>query len=267
MGGRGSTVGSGRYTRITFVTSGTQTGGGSGAVNQQATNVANQAPTQNNTPVIPDAVKKLSQMSDDDMAKLYNKSKRVDMPNHLKDMSDKTQKFVYMAGINEKPQVLDKKSFNKYLKDNNIPRSDILARSVGGASYSVNGVQINLSPQQVTGMIKDSDLTYVGGKRGGQLSGAGTYFDMNGGRNTGYSSGATCIGVLSKKANIIDRSTLGNRVSSFQRSHPKFAKAVGHYNNDTMSIYALAMGYNVIRNGSYHNVIDRAALVMRAEDL
>ena len=268
MGGRGSSV---NPTRIQITAMGGGAGGAGGAVNAQATNsVANQAPTQNNTPVIPDAVKKLSKMSDDELAKLYNKSRRVDMPNHLKDVADKTQKFVYMAGINEKPEVLDKKAFNKYLKDNNIPRSQVLARSVGGASYTVNGTTIQLSPKQVTGMIKDSDLTYVGGKRGGQALGAGTYFDMNGGRNTGYSSGATCIGVLSKKASVISHSALRNQVSSFQQAHPKFTKAVGRYNTDTMSIYALAMGYNVITasgyNG-YHNVIDRAALVMRAEDL
>lgn len=235
---------------------------------QSRQSVANQAPSQQNTPIIPDAVKKLSQMTDDQMTTLFMQSKRADMPNHLSDVSDKTQKFVYTAGINEKPTVLDKSDFNKYLRDNNIPRSQILARSVGGAGYVVNGTRINLSPSQVTSMIKDSELTYVGGKRGGMVHGAGTYFDMNGGHNTGYAGGATAVGVLSKKANVIsDGSTLRNKVASFQKTHPKFSKAVGPLSSDTKSIYALAMGYNVIAYGSYHNVIDRSALVMRKEDL
>ena len=59
--------------------------------------------------------------------------------------------------------------------------------------------------------------------------------------------------------------------SSFARSHPKFAKAVGPYNTsysggkNNMAIYALAMGYNVITAdyGGYTNVIDRSALVYR----
>ena len=118
-------------------------------------------------------------------------------------------------------------------------------------------------------MIKDSDLNYVGGKRGGKLYGAGTYFDMNGGRATGYGRGptATAIGVLSKNAKVVDDYTLRRKVSQFQQTHPKTAAAIGHYSTQNMSIYALALGYNVISGGSYHNVIDRTALVMRKDDL
>lgn len=265
MGGRGSSSSTGAGTAI---------GGGGGAGGlffnnaQQNPNIANQPPTANNTPVVPNAVGTLSQMSDDQMATLINQSKNVDMPNHLSDVSDKTQKFVYAAGINEKPTVLDDASFNQYLQQNNIPRSQILARSVNGATYVVNGTRMKLSPTQVTSMIKDSELTYVGGKKGGMLHGAGTYFDMNGGRNTGYAGGATVIGVLSPNARVIkDGSQLDSAVRSFQRTHPKAASAIGSYNNSTKSIYALCMGYNVIEDYGYHNVIDRSALVLRQSDL
>lgn len=228
--------------------------------------VANQAPTPQNTPVTPGGVTTLSQMTDDQLATLMRQSRHVDMPNHLSDVDDATQKFVYAAGLNEKPQVLDTNAFNQYMSANGIRRSEVLARSVGSAQYSVNGTNIRLTPTQVTSMIKDSSLTYVGGKFGGMLHGAGTYFDMNGGRPTGYSNGATALAVLSKNAHVIDESALRTKTASFMRSHPKFASAVGAFSTRNMSIYALAQGYNVIRAGSYHNVIERSALVMRRDD-
>ena len=125
-----------------------------------------------------------------------------------------------------------------------------------------------MSPSQVTQLFKDGELTYIGGKFGGQALGAGAYFDMNGGGNTGYANGATMIAVLNPaKARTIDRYTLQSRAASLAKSHPKFAKAAGSYYN-AESIYALAMGNNVITapNG-YHNVIDRSAVVVRQRDL
>lgn len=264
MGGRGSK---------SSIASGSATGGSLlNAQNQQNNpqNIANQAPTAANTPVNPAGVNALTKMSDDQLEALIKQSKTVDMPNHLADVHSATQNFVYAAGLNGKPEVLDDAAFNKYLSDNNIPKSQILSRTVGGADYVVNGTNIKITPDQVTSMIKDSELNYVGGKRGGSLHGAGTYFDMNGGSSTGYGSGsrkATCIGVLSKNAKVVDDSSLRGLVSSWQRSHPKAAKQIGSYSTSNMSIYALCMGYNVIKSGSYHNVIDRTALVMRQRNL
>lgn len=235
------------------------------------TPIQNQAPTPQNTPVVPNAVNKLSQMTDAQLAQLYRQSQSVDMPNHLNDASDATQKFVYAAGINEKPIVLNQAAFDQYLKDNKIRKSDVLARSTGGASYSVNGTSIQLSPTQVTDLIKYGDLTYVGGKHGGQVYGAGTYFARNGGRPTGYAGtgGQTMLAVLNPQtAKPIDKYTLGKRAQTFAQSHPQFARSVGQYRNSNASIYALAMGYNVITDGAndYHNVIDRSAIVVRAEN-
>lgn len=247
------------------------TGGGSGLffnTQNQPNNVANQAPNANNTPVTPGGVSDLAKMSDDQLAALVAASRSVDMPNHLADVHDATQNFVYAAGLNAKPTVLNTADFNQFMADNNIPRSQILSRSVGKADYVVNGTRIQLSPNQVTQMTKDSDLNYIGGKYGGKLHGAGTYFDMNGGGNTGYAGGATMIGVLNPKtAHVISESSLNNRIQSWSRSHPKAARAIGPYTNNTKSIYAAAMGYNVIQYSSYHNVIDRVALVMRQDNL
>ena len=266
MGGRGANSSSrgsagGGGGGIAFATA-----GGSGAAPQPQQSVANQAPSPANTPVTPNAATALSQMSDDQLTNLYKQSRNVDMPNHLNDVADKTQRFVYTAGVNGKPQVLDQASFDQYLKDNNIRKSQIMARTTGGARYTVNGTTINLSDNQVCDLIKYGDLNYVGGKHGGQLYGAGTYFDMNGGRPTGYNGRQTMIAVLSPSARTIDKYQLQTQTKQWAKSHPKFASAVGSFSNSNASIYALAQGYNVITGGSYHNVIDRTAIVMRSNN-
>lgn len=230
--------------------------------------------TPNNIPVVQGALTGLTQMSDDQLAQLFKASKNVDMPYHLSDVDDMTQKFVYAVGLNEKPQVLDTKAFNQYLKDNNIPQSDVLARTTGGASYNINGTNFKLTPDQTLLMIKDGSLNYIGGKHGGQVYGAGTYLSKNGGHPTGYASGrnnATMIATLSKNAKPISYSQLQQQTKQFQQSHPKFASAVGNFSHKTASVYALAQGFNVITDSSgkssdYHNVIDRSALVVRKEN-
>lgn len=263
MGGRGASSGS--RTGIggsggASLSSASGSGGAAGA------SVANQAPSPANTPVVPNAATALSQMSDDQLTQLYQQSRTVDMPNHLSDVADQTQRFVYIAGVNGKPQVLDQASFDKYMKDNGIRQSQVLARTTGGASYNVNGTNIRLSDNQVCDLVKYGDLNYIGGKHGGQLYGAGTYFDMNGGRPTGYNGRQTMIAVLSPTAKAIDKSSLARQTAQWSKSHPKFARQVGAFSNSNASIYALAQGYNIITGGSYHNVIDRTAIVMRANN-
>lgn len=241
-------------------------------IQQQPIPVAQQPPNDTNTPVQPNALTALSSMSDAQLAQLFTSSQQVSMPNHLSDVDDITQKFVYAAGLNEKPQVLDAAEFSKFMSDNNIPQSQIISRSInGGTLQSSAGRITQLSAQQVADMAMYSKLNYVGGKHGGQAYGAGTYFDMNGGGNTGY-GGKTLTAVLNPKtARVISLSDLRSKAAAFDRANPAFRRATGGFSmgfhNNNMSVYALAMGYNVIRSGSagsgYHNVIDRSALVYK----
>lgn len=223
-------------------------------------------PTPSQPPVNVDAADTLSKMTDDELAALANASKKVDMPNHLNDVSDATQRFVYAAGLNGKPQSLDASEFAQYMADNRISQSKVMSRSVNGNTITVNGTQMVLSSAMIKAQFTDSKYNYIGGKYGGMAIGAGTYFDMNGGGNTGY-GGDTMTAILSPSARVIDSSTLSLQARQFAQSHPKFARAVGAYNTNfygnNMSIYALAMGYNVIKSGSYHNVIDRTAVIVR----
>lgn len=204
----------------------------------------------------------IAAMTDDQLAQAVIDSRNVDMPNFLNDRPDATQKFVYQVGLNGAPTVMDQASFNQFMKQNNIPQSQVMSRSVDD-----NGPY---KAPHIANIFRYSELNYIGGKFGGKASGAGTYFDMNGGGNTGYGHGATITGVLNPAtARVIDYHKLVSQAAQFAKTHPKFARAVGSIrngSNSNVSIYALAMGYNVISGGpvskTYHNVIDRAAVVV-----
>ncbi len=236
---------------------------------------ANQTPNDQNTPVQPGAMTNLSQMTDDELAQLVRDSQHAIMPNHLADADDPTQKFVYQAGLNALPQVMDNAAFQQFMQDNGISQSQIIARSVDPIQFNAMGVNFSYTAQNVADMMMYSKFNYIGGKHGGQAYGAGTYFAQTGGASTGY-GGLTVNAVLNPStARIISSGQLARKAAAFAQSHPKFAKAVGGYvgssakfRGNNMSIWALAMGYNVISDGSsgygtYYNVIDRSALVYR----
>lgn len=240
--------------------------------NQGNPNVQNQVPNSQNVPVTPGALTNISSMSDDELAALVLASKKAQMPNHLADYPSATQKFVFQAGLNEKPAVLDSQAFNQFLSDNNIPQGQVMSRSVNPISYTnQSGYTTKLSGQQINDMLKYSRLNYIGGKIGGKAYGEGAYFAMNGGGGTSYGSTSMDAVLNPKTAKIISDYNLARQASTFAKTHPKFARAVGGFNNGTQSIYALAMGYNVIsensskraNSGDYYCVIDRSALVIR----
>lgn len=201
----------------------------------------------------------IAAMTDDQLAAAVIASRNVDMPNFLNDVPDETQRFVYQVGLNGAPQVMDQQQFDQFLRQNNIPRSQIMARGVNGNTP--------YTAQQIADMFRYSELNYIGGKHGGQASGAGSYFDMNGGHQTGYGGGALLKAVYNPAtARVIDWRALRQQSSSFAASHPKFARAVGSFRSSTASIYALAMGYNAISGGpvspTYQNIIDRSAVIV-----
>ena len=228
-----------------------------------------QQPPAPATPPLGQPLINLTNMTDDELATLATQSKTMRMPSMLADVNDITQRFVYAAGLNEKPIVLDANEFQQFMNDNNIPNKQILSRSVNNATYTnQTGTNIVYSAQNIIDQLKYGKLNYIGGKVGGQAVGAGTYFDMNGGGSTGYGSNTVNAVLNPATARVISVSQLMNQVPRFANSHPKFVKAVGSFNtkyhNNNMSVYALAMGYNVITDGyGYHNIIDRSALVIR----
>ena len=247
-------------------------------VNGGNPDVQNQVPDSNNTLVTPNALAKLTAMDDDQMSAVVNAAKGVQMPNFLNDKQDRTQEFVFQIGLNELPQVLDSTQFAQFLADNGLSQKNIMSRSVNGTTYTNNdGTRVSLSGDDINEIVRSSKLNYIGGKHGGQMIGAGAYFEVNGGGNTGYGSGATMSAVLNPAtAKVISESALSSRVAAWSAAHPKTARAIGRYStgrNGTAAIYALCMGYNVITDGgsnprnlgrgTYVNVIDRSAMVIR----
>lgn len=238
--------------------------------NQNNPNVQNQVPNTQNTPVTQSAVTQLTQMSDDELAALVNASKKAQMPNHLADYPSQTQKFVFQAGVNEQPTVLNSTDFKQFMKDNNISQREVLSRSVNNASYTnQQGYTVRYTGDQINNMLKHSRLNYIGGKQGGRAYGEGAYFDMRGGGSTGYGANTIEAVLNPKTAKVIQYNQAYAKARTFAQTHPKFARAVGTISDSNISVYALAMGYNVISEYSpsskqgYHCVIDRKALVIR----
>ena len=232
-----------------------------------------------NTMVTSDAVANFAALNDSQMAAAINQAVGVGMPNQLSDRPDPTQQLVFSAGINEKPMVLDQKAFDQFMKANGLTQGDLLSRDVDPVSYrNASNTNIKMTAQDVIDMMMYSRVNYIGGKVGGQAYGAGTYFDHKKGRSTGYggSNSKTAVAVLNPKTTkAINYSTLKGKISTFRRTHPQTARAIDNLVRKTggrssESIYALAMGYNVITANApgsqtgYVNVIDRSALVYRA---
>ena len=213
-------------------------------------------------------------MNDAQVTSILKTAENVDLPNHLKDRYDPTQNLIYTIGLNEPPQVMDRKRFDAFRKTNNIPSSQIMTREVNGGTYTTtSGSKRKLTSQQVAQMWVSDPYNYIGGKHGGQALGAGAYFDMNGGRSTGYASGGTTTkGILNPQtARIIDHNALRKQAQTWAQSHPKADaqlrrmanKSQASFGSASLSLYAAVLGYNVIKGNSYYNIIDRSAFIVR----
>lgn len=210
----------------------------------------------------------IKQLSDDELSTLVKASIGIDMPNHLADMPDATQNFVYAAGLNAPPTVTDDAGFRKFMAQNNIPKNQIMSRSVGGGTFNTTArSRRNLSDAQIAQMWISDPYNYIGGKHGGQVYGAGAYFDMNGGKATGYGGGTvtTYTAVLNPNtAKVIDSGKVDTQFASWSKKYPKTAHAINGMRGRNRSIKALVMGYNTISAGNgYYNVILRDAVVVK----
>ena len=294
MGGRGASSGSGSTTPKTMqikvggkpVNVKVQFGPVSATPNQapqqtqaQTTQPQNPTPAQASNWIPPGQFnytpQQLANMNDQQAEALLKAAYNIDMPNHLKDSPDGTQELVYALGLNAPPTILDSTQFSQFMKQNNIPRSQVMSRQVGSGTYNTtSGSQNRLSDSQIAQMWLSDPYNYIGGKHGGQALGAGAYFDMNGGGNTGYGSGSTSLytGVLDpNKARVISDSNLSRKAAQWAKTHPnankqlqKLANKHRGWGNPEKSLYALMLGYNTISGlGSYYNVIDRSAMVIR----
>ena len=194
----------------------------------------------------------IKRMSDKDLALAVIESRKVVLPDCLNDVADVTQKFAYYIGLNSKPLVLDRKRFDEFMRDNNIPKNHIMSRVIRDDERH--------TAQEYVEMLKHSEYNYIGGKYYGKPYGAGTYFEMNGGgmpktapRNV-RDMPETLISAVYNPATAkpIDIYTLGMIVGDMGRYRPEFVNAIGPANpsilgeENNASIYALSLGANVI---------------------
>lgn len=249
---------------------------------QQPQQQQNQVPPQPTTPQISvndlTALQQFANLDDRAMARAVLNSNNVDLPIILNDLPSATQNLVYSMGMNEKPMaVLSNWDFNNYLTANAIPKAQVMFRSSDGATIydPVNKFNFTLTPDQVLQNIQYGDLTYIGGKKGGMLYGAGTYFDMDATGRSIYGS-RTIKAVLSPKASSVLRSDVkgGTLERTFASKYPltyaEMQRSASRFNaqgssKEMISLVALGTGHNVVREsnvGGYVNVILRDALIL-----
>ena len=236
------------------------------------------APTQMPLPPAPrqTSLDQLSKMNDNQVLSILKTAEHADLPNHLKDKYDPTQQLVYTIGLNAPPQVMDKKSFDAFRHAKNISSSQIMTREVNGGKFRTTaGTSRNLTSQQVAQMWTSDPYNYIGGKHGGQALGAGAYFDMNGGRSSGYgrSNSTSTYAILNPNtAKVVTTGRLTREAARWAQTHPKAdaqlqkmaRRSQASFGNAQYSLYAAVLGYNVITSGgSYYNVIDRSAVIVR----
>lgn len=189
--------------------------------------------------------------------------------------------FVKTNYMNSKPVVLKADDFQKYMKDNGIRDSEVLARGI------VDNTKEKLSAKQIADNFKYSNNNILGGKIGNSTFGFGHYFGQVGyGKTTGYEGedgkGAVIFAVFSKKAKIIQSSDISKKFDTYVESHQKIFKKMNDRqreilgikkysdgyaatSNSNRTILAAMMGYNVIssQKDNTFNIIDRSALIVR----
>lgn len=258
--------------------------------------------TNDNPPATATAI---ASMTDEELAELVRKSRSIRLPRFLNDGENITQRFVYTARLNSKPIVLHKEQFQKFLHDNNIPKKQIMVRRLQangisakeianifkynsynyiGGKYGGTGIGcgtyflMNGGAESIYGPWY-SFRSKFNGKYNIHIPGSrvSSYLKDRGTNAKSFDPGATIFAVYNPStARIIGYDELCEKAIEFQNSHPLFAKEIGPMHgfflspqDDNISIYALAMGYNAIQN-SYkpyeHQIIDRSAVVCQVEE-
>lgn len=217
-----------------------------------------------NAPPMGVTLSDVQQMDDTSMHDFLINVQSVDMPQFLCDSH--LQRMIYGLGMNDKPQIVSDKQLNAMVKQGAVP----IYRTVNDSDDDVQG--ISMTSDDICDMMTDGSLSYVG--RG--VHGDGLYFsDSKRGSKLYGNPGQnpkTLRAVLNPaKARAISESSLQSAYDTFVKSHPRTRRALGfakaHNTSDSMSQFALLMGYNVITtkvgyNETYYTVIDRSALIM-----
>lgn len=212
-----------------------------------------------NAPPMGVTLSDVQQMDDTSMHDFLINVQSVDMPQFLCDSH--LQRMIYGLGMNDKPQIVSDKQLNAMVKQGAVP----IYRTVNDSDDAVQG--ISMTSDDICDMMTDGSLSYVG--RG--VHGDGLYFsDSKRGSKLYGNPGQnpkTLRAVLNPaKARAISESSLQSAYDAFVKSHPRTRRALGfakaHSTSDSMSQFALLMGYNVITTKvGYNETITRSLIV------
>lgn len=236
---------------------------------QQQTQQAQSTPTQIPTPqqvsqgnIMPKGgvpFKQFEQMTDDQKANVVSQALQQGVPAFL-DQSD-MQRFAYFTGMSDKPQIVTESQLNNM-------RGYSLWRSVHD-SYN-RSTDIGYTKEDIADQLMRGDYTNYSDS-GGSAYGKALYFDVQKGSYGSGSGYAIMHAKLNPNARIISDSRADTMYSQAVRNGDKLALACSKADgNSARNLYCLAKGYDVIqegygRNGGYHMVLNRRALIMSSQ--
>ena len=206
-------------------------------------------------------------MSDDDKADVILDAKSKGVPDHL--AQNDFQRLIYNAQMNDKPDVVS---------------DDVLDTMTGVEMFRTvdsaynSKTDIGYTAKQMVKQVQGGRITYTDGAA--SVLGKGIYFA---GASDGYNATtafqhsthfygshagdvnktAVMRAKLNNNAKIADYNTMVRKANAEINSGSKLGRALKKCDYDSQaSIYALAKGYNVLKNGNYYNVLNRNAMTM-----
>lgn len=203
--------------------------------------------------------KQFEQMTDDQKANVVTQALKQGVPAFL-DQSD-LQRFAYFTGMSDKPQIVTESQLNSM-------RGYSLWRSVHD-SYN-RSIDIGYTKEDIADQLMKGDYTNYSDS-GGSAYGKALYFDTQKGSYGSGSGYAIMHAKLNPNARVISDSRADTMYSQAVRNGDKLALACSKADGySARNLYCLAKGYDVIqegygRNGGYHMVLNRRALIMSSQ--
>lgn len=160
----------------------------------------------------------------------------------------RTQQLVYDLELNDKPTVMNKSDFEKYMSENNLTENDLLTRSFDNIDAMRDWMY--------------EDENYISGRFGGSALGNGQYFGKTFGKNTEYGNYSANAVLNPQTSKAIDFFELKKQFFSLPREKRLAYGRNGYITDSDLSVFAIAQGYNVITDRGVVNVIDRSAVII-----
>lgn len=197
-----------------------------------------------------------SKMSEDERIDAIAQAIQEDVPVHLSNTD--FQKVVYNLGFNDKPDLVDDKTFDTL-------KGTTIYRTINSVYDSKN--DINYTPTDIAQQIQMGSTTRTS-DNGGSVYGRGIYFADSyndsasyGNRDNDITKTAIIRAKLNSNANVINYRNAVNGANNEISNGTKLGKMLSKCDSASRSsIYALVKGYNVVdANNGYLVILNRKA--------